>query len=230
MYKINLHAHSRWSDGSNTIREMATAYKEMGFCCAVITDHVYRKDPSRPNDDCSLNSKKFEAACAEAEIASDELNFPIFLGAEFTIGFGEEILVFGLNAIKYLLEIRDLKSEVDYDNLRAARKLFNSAAIMAHPMNPSIFIYEDAIDGFEFHNGGTPMFNHRPVPKNLNGLTPWGNSDAHCDYALAGGYNFVPVNVQCEADLIDLVRNHAPRFMYANRWETLGDLMMEATE
>lgn len=221
MNKINLHAHSRFSDGVNTISEMATMYKEMGFCCAVITDHVYRYSDDRPTDPCSLNTVKFAKACQEAETISHALNFPVFLGAEFSIGYGEEILVFGTQAVEFLLAVRDIRGEVGYKDLREARKLFNSAAIMAHPMHPSIFIYEDTIDGFELYNSGVHMFSSRPIPKNLSNLSPWGNSDAHVDYAIAGGYNWIEQEIKCEIDLINLIKYSAPVKIYANKWETV---------
>lgn len=227
-YKINLHAHSRYSDGSNTIREMAVQCQALGFSACVITDHVYRKELGAPNS-WGMDMVKLTAACKEAQTVSNSLRYPVLIGAEFTIGYGEEILVYGLEAVKELMRRRDRKYEVDYSDLRDVRRMFNCAAIIAHPMNPGAFIYEDAVDGLEFCNSGAPMFRRRPIPRHLSHLTPWGNSDAHCDYALSKGWNVVPIDVKCEADLIDLIKNHAPSLMHTTSARTLGDLMMEAT-
>lgn len=227
-YKINLHAHSRYSDGTNSIREMALQCQALGFSACVITDHVYRREVGAP-DFWGMCYTKLEEACKEAENVADELRYPVILGGEFTIGYGEEILVYGLEAVKELMRRRDRKYEVDYDDLRDVRRMFNCAAIIAHPMNPGAFIYEDAVDGLEFYNSGTPMFNNRPIPRHLSHLTPWSNSDAHCDYALSNGWNEVPIDVKCEYDLIDLIKNHAPSMLYITATQTLGDLMMEAT-
>ena len=37
MFKVNLHAHSDYSDGYNTFEEMVVAYKDNGFSIAVFT-------------------------------------------------------------------------------------------------------------------------------------------------------------------------------------------------
>ena len=227
-YKINLHAHSRYSDGCNTIREMAIQSQDLGFSACVITDHVYRKEEGAPNS-WGLDMIKLTAACKEAQTVSNSLRYPVIIGGEFTIGYGEEILVYGLEAVKELMCRRDRKYEIDYDDLRDVRRMFNCAAIIAHPIHPSAFIYEDAVDGFELYNAGTPMFNDRPIPRHFSHLTPWGNSDAHFDYGLSNGWNVVPIDVKCEYDLIDLIKNHAPSLIHVTSARTLGDLMMEAT-
>ena len=64
-FKINLHAHTRYSDGGCTIEEHAKAAKELGFCCCCITDHVYSKASYY-----SLEKDTFEKAVREARRVS----------------------------------------------------------------------------------------------------------------------------------------------------------------
>jgi hypothetical protein len=227
MYKINLHAHSRWSDGSHTIRQMAEVYKDLDFSCAVLTDHVYSVGSG---DHYSLNTEKFQAACCEAQSVSQDLDFPIFLGAEFGLGQFEETLVYGTQAVKFLISMRDKKGSVDYKDLRIARHNFNCAAILAHPIKPDLFVFEDAIDGFELMNHGRSMFTRKPIPPTFKNLTPWSNSDAHCDYDLGLGWNIVNVDVKSEAQLINLIKRGVPLGFDGVEWETIGDLMLVMTE
>jgi len=41
----DLHSHSNWSDGENTIEEMVTAAIDVGLKRFAITDHVWRSSP-----------------------------------------------------------------------------------------------------------------------------------------------------------------------------------------
>jgi hypothetical protein len=229
MYKINLHAHSRYSDGSNTIRDMALECKYLGFSACVMTDHVYRARMGR-SDDVSLSSEKYEKALKEAYLVSADLNYPVILGAEFALGLGlgEEILVYGTEAIKYLLELRDTIPTVELGDLRTARDRFPCATIMAHPSKPEDWTDLDVLDGFEYCNQGAPQFNHRTIPENFRTLTPWSNSDAHSDYDLCLGWNYVDRNVIGEKTLIDLIKNHAPSKFRCTRVRNLNELFLES--
>jgi hypothetical protein len=204
---------------------MALECKYLGFSACVITDHVYR---AGNGDSCSLNQEKFEKALKEARSVADELNYPVILGAEMTVGYGEEILVFGVEAIKYLLYFRDNKGEILINDLRNARENYSCATIMAHPHKPEQWCDLDVLDGFEFCNHGAPQFWHSPVPENFSTLTPWSNSDAHQDFGLCLSWNYVDVEVHGEKTLIDLIKNHAP-IKFHNSWaRTLADVFLES--
>ena len=73
---INLHAHTRWSDGSGTISSMAQVAKERGMPALVISDHDYMLMVNRgtniemvftsPIRNAELGKEKYLKACEEA--------------------------------------------------------------------------------------------------------------------------------------------------------------------
>lgn len=66
-----LHAHTRWSDGDLSLREVVDLYGSNGFDVLCITDHVL------PADDPWL----LEYRRANRSIAIDEASFPVYLHA-----------------------------------------------------------------------------------------------------------------------------------------------------
>lgn len=231
-YKINLHAHSNYSDGGN-IEDLATKYKEMGFVTATVTDHVYWWDIH-----VSLTMEKYLAQKNEAQKISRKLDFPFIVGAEFETKEREEFLVFGDEAIRALLMKREkwvaetnkgnqplplfIKDMIDIKNN------YNCAIILCHPhLKPD---YSDneikffknngfiAIHGYERYNSGYDMFKtdeKKPFLSKFSDITAFSNSDAHSDSSLDKGYNFFTEPIGTEAELIDYIQKRKPVEMYS---------------
>jgi len=228
MFKINLHAHSRYSDGSNTIRDMALESKHLGFSACVITDHVY---PSRKGitHTVSLDEAKFIKALIEANAVSKELDYPVILGAEFVVNY-EEILVFGTGAILSLLILRDTNGTISVEDIREARASYGCATIMAHPHKPYQWKAVDILDGFELFNNVVFQFSRNGIPPNFKHLTPFANSDAHSDYDLSLSWNVTERAITNEKDLIAFIRGSCPIAHHVSPIRTLADVFSELEE
>jgi len=88
MFTINLHAHTRNSDGADSIQEMAQEAKRLGHCALVITDHDYITGSYKSN----LTELK---TLEENKI---NLGIPVIIGSEIMTPMGEYLL-FGARAI-----------------------------------------------------------------------------------------------------------------------------------
>ena len=63
-----LHAHSTWSDGDLSIRELVDLYGGSGFDVLAITDHVVRTDdPWRARDHRAIAPYRYDDYLAEIE-------------------------------------------------------------------------------------------------------------------------------------------------------------------
>jgi len=207
MYKINFHAHSYFSDGHNSIAEMALRCKQLGFSCCVITDHVYTKDPER-GDSLSLNIRKYEMQIAEAAAISELSNYPIIVGGEVGVVGLEEVVVIGEDAIKHLLEVRE-ERRIEIRDMQYIRSNFKCACFLCHPVEPENFIIHKGlsiIDGYELCNSGHSMFSRRDNPLKDYKLVELCNSDAHHTDCLIIGYNEIEQNLISESDIIKWLR------------------------
>jgi 3',5'-nucleoside bisphosphate phosphatase len=84
-----LHAHTRWSDGSLTIPELVDLYGTTGFDVLAITDHVVRRDPPRPDGlpfgiQPAGHAEYLAELGAQAERASREYDLLVVPGLELT--------------------------------------------------------------------------------------------------------------------------------------------------
>lgn len=92
--KGDLHAHSLWSDGGNSIKEMAQACVKLGYSYAAITDHSQSLKVANGLSASELKEKKREID----KINSSLKNFRILFGTEVDIDsngrldYSEEIL------------------------------------------------------------------------------------------------------------------------------------------
>jgi 3',5'-nucleoside bisphosphate phosphatase len=80
-----LHAHTRWSDGALTVRELVDLYGRSGFDVLCVTDHVVRTDD--PHGGCVVagNHADYLAdIAAEAERARREYDLLVLAGLELT--------------------------------------------------------------------------------------------------------------------------------------------------
>ena len=78
--KGDLHVHSNWSDGNNTIEEMASAAKGLGYEYLAITDHT--KGLGVAN---GLDEKSFENQWKELEAAEKKVGIRVLKGCEVNI-------------------------------------------------------------------------------------------------------------------------------------------------
>ena len=215
LYKLNLHAHTRYSDGGSSIKEMAQAYKDAGFCCCVITDHYYGRLAYY-----SLTKESYLVAREEAKKVSEELNYPVIIGIECGYNRMEEINVFGHDAIMYLFN-----NGIAHWNFEEARSKYNCAMILNHPqatVSIDAGVYK-VIDGFERCNSGQDYFegevgveDRRVIPPEFAGINQYSNSDAH-DIELDEGFNLIDREIKTEEELVDFIKNGSgPRQLCAD--------------
>jgi hypothetical protein len=145
---LNLHCHSHYSDGANSIFELALAYKQLGHIALCITDHNY----------CHMTVETWEKARSEAALVAKELDFPIVVGLEALIVDSEEVLVFGTSACRSLLETTALNSVKLFKEWYIMQKEA-FALILAHPLlhvkDPDFY---SLMDGYEIVNSGLAWY------------------------------------------------------------------------
>jgi len=83
----DLHAHSKWSDGSNTIEEMAQAAKELGYSYIAISDHSQSLRVARGLSTADLRKKKKEIDKINEKLKG----FRVLYGTEVEIDSGGKI-------------------------------------------------------------------------------------------------------------------------------------------
>lgn len=205
-FKINIHAHSIFSDGRNSPYHMAMKAKELGFCCLVITDHWY---PCR--EDVSLTWEKLKLLRSSVREAEEVL--PVIIGLELPVA-GEEILVFGEEAIRSIAAEGNIKFELSH--VRILKKTIPECAyILCHPRQPSAELIE-VIDGYELGNSGQNWIDDRSekFKEQLSHLPAWSNSDAHMSNMLTWGFNQVNAEIKNETDLISYIKSRVQPTMY----------------
>ena len=147
---LNLHCHSTYSDGSNSILELALAYKNSDHVCLCLTDHSYLII----DEGVGGSIEKWDQLCAEADDVSKKLDYPIIVGIEAYVRRAEEILVFGRDACRSLLTTDALDGIKEFYNWYQTNK-DPVALIMCHPSvrdYPSHFYL--MMDGYETTNSG----------------------------------------------------------------------------
>ncbi len=158
--KFEIHCHSTFSDGMNTVREMISHAKSIGLDGIIITDHD------------TLGGFSLE----EKIVA--EFNMKTFPGVEVTTEIGH-VLVYGLKKIPHYDDL--------YKFLERVKKN-GGASVLAHPYYSSFFYgFPDMeklikkFDAIEVINGGVSpegnLFAIKLAKKyEMNGT---GGSDAH---------------------------------------------------
>lgn len=155
MKPINLHAHTKFSDGANTMEDMVLAYIENGFICACFTDHDYffyklpSEDdaPTHKDDGTELilsevynwrweravfNCWKLDEYFKEGKRLQDKYKYPVICGIEISCGNGEEACLFGEEACREWFKERSyIKKSQDWAN--ANFKKYNYALNWNHP-------------------------------------------------------------------------------------------------
>jgi len=205
-YNINLHAHTIFSDGSNTPLGMAIEAKKLDFSCLVVTDHFYGDD----NLWCSLNKDKMrllKAACREASKV-----LPVIVGIELSFG-GEEILIFGGGLINEIFLARETHETLTVPRIQHWKQHYSCACILCHPGNIKNWTdLRPILDGYEAFNSGQDYFRNGRDLGALEGLPGWCNSDAHGVSSLFKAWNIVHVKIEEERDLIKYIKKgHQPK-------------------
>jgi len=195
-YKINIHAHSIFSDGCNTPYVMALKARELGFTALILTDHYY----SIQDCHASLNSDRIglrRLACHEAKAI-----LPIILGFEICYA-GQEILLFGGDALKYVDSKNGVLKEED---MLLMRNTMHCAMVLCHPGN-NFEKAAEMCDGYEKINSAQNLFREGRDLSNLKGKPSWCNSDAHRDESLTWCWNEIDSKITNESDLIKYIKS-----------------------
>lgn len=196
-YKINIHAHSFFSDGQNSPYIMAKTAQSLGFSALVLTDHYY--NGSYPE----VSMVKSKEGAYKRALKEAEMVLPVIRGTEATFG-GEEILVFGQSAIKEIMDKDGIQTD---DHLKEIRKNHECAIVLCHPGN----YYEgftDLFDGYERYNSGSDEFATRPEALDiLKDKQAWYNSDAHGAVMLPICYNLTEDEITTEEQLIAYIKS-----------------------
>ena len=74
-YKANLHCHSTYSDGANTVEEIKDEFKKRGYSIVAFTDHEHLIDNSRLDDENFLTITSCEVAFKQFPEQSTLKNF-----------------------------------------------------------------------------------------------------------------------------------------------------------
>lgn len=200
-YKINIHAHSIFSDGLNSPYVMALKAKELGFTALVLTDHYYGLDV--PEFMSPVTMKHLKKAVTEAK----EI-LPIIIGMEVPF-MGQEVLVFGGAAIGSILR----NGLPTMDEMLRLRKETGCAVILCHP-GEDFEVTEPAVDGFEQYNSGQDWFKNGRSFGDLMLKQRWCNSDAHRAIDLETAYNIVDSKIETESDLIRYIKRRKQHEFY----------------
>lgn len=203
--KINIHAHSLFSDGLNSPYKMALKAKELGFSALVLTDHFYG-DEFFHKDQINIESLIHLRRC-KSEIERDIM--PVILGIEIPL-LDQEVLVFGCEAVNSILRNGLPMEESTVELLYDLKFSSNCATVLCHPRpihnkNKAKDIC-NVIDGYEHINGGFDFFKGISHGS-LNGKQRWCNSDAHRANDLGQCYNILDVEIKNEFDLIEYIKS-----------------------
>jgi predicted metal-dependent phosphoesterase TrpH len=131
-----LHAHTTWSDGALTVRELVDVYGSHGFDVLCVTDHVFRRDdPSGAN---GVAATTFDAYLAEidheAERARARFDLLLLPGAELTVNDVDPYR--SAHAVAVGLR-RHVAVDGGLDHALMAARDAGAALIAAHPSGPS---------------------------------------------------------------------------------------------
>src|SRR5262245_54819289 len=133
-----LHAHTRWSDGELTVRELVDLHGRSGFDVLCITDHVVRTDEPRREEEgapfSSIDEATFPLYLAEVDResarAARTYGMLVIPGLELTFNDPEPVMAAHAVAV-------GLRDFVSVDNgiaeaMRSATKA-GAALVAAHP-------------------------------------------------------------------------------------------------
>jgi predicted metal-dependent phosphoesterase TrpH len=133
-----LHAHSRWSDGSLPLREVVDLYGRHGFDVLCVTDHLVRVPEGMPLPPSAVTSGSYdrylEAIEDEAARALSLYELLVIPGLELTYEEHDPLLA----AHAVAVGLRELVSlDEGFDGALAASRAAGAALIAAHPYEPA---------------------------------------------------------------------------------------------
>ena len=225
MYKINLHAHSIYSDGDSTLSELVNMAESLGHTALVVTDHDWYLD-------------SFEKGHNKIESLKDA-PIPIILGQEISTPFGD-CLLFGEKALLAYNGLHISMNKINYsmyyfykygvvakhsDWLQQERylKLFtermkdeNYALVLCHPFQYEIDSenmkdrvlsshekeFFQLIHGVEVQNNKDCINIEWLFQHMKHGVKKLKNSDAHCLKDMSTCCNETEFPIKNENDLI----------------------------
>jgi hypothetical protein len=220
-----LHAHTTWSDGELSLRELVDLYGTAGFDLLCVTDHVLRRDdpwPSRHDRPC-VNAQNFDGYLREIERerarASSAYGLVLVPGLELT--YNDPDPDRACHAVALGLEKLVSMDDGPAAALEAARD-FGAAIVVAHPhelglapatRSPTRYFarhwreLRGLFDRVELFNG-RQLFSWVAE----KGLPPVACGDLHRAEQFPGWTTLVP----CEHDagaLVDYLRSSRPVFL-----------------
>ncbi len=175
--KLDIHVHSTYSDGTDSVKSLVRRAKQLGLDGIAITDH---------------NTVK--GGCEALKYATDD--FTTIPGIEVSSKEGH-ILVLNVTD--------DIKKGIPAEEVAEKAHELGGIAIPAHPYDMirtgiGDLALRDCFDAIEAINGKT-FINSKNVRKiaKENNITCVGGSDAHCASELGS------VTINLEGDLIDAI-------------------------
>lgn len=187
MPRLNLHAHTTYSDGANSLRDMAVLAKGSDFVAFISSDHDYLMD-----------AEKYERQLAEARWVSWEVGFPVICGLELSLWHEEAVLI-GEEACKAWLAFRDSFTysvlpnkikNITREEILAIIGAFEYGLCLVHPARRGPKELYSIFHCYEIMNSGrvwpphaiTELENLLPEARQVKGI------DAHCKDDLVDEY------------------------------------------
>ncbi len=156
--KLNLHAHTKYSDGANTMWHMADMAKKLGHVAFVATDHDYMMTPEKyedaVRDAAQITAGGFLCVAAlEISIVYDEA---ALIGTEACRAWLKAMTKapqegYFASRENYYQERREYQLAVLHDIVRVHR----CALILVHPGGAPIPALFQVLDAYEIMNSGT---------------------------------------------------------------------------
>jgi hypothetical protein len=225
-----LHAHTTWSDGQLSLRELVDLYGRAGFDVLCVTDHVLRSDdPWRQPETCvyEANFSTYLAAVeAEAERARALYGLLVMPGLELTHNnLDPEVAA---HAVAVGLREYVSPDEGLVGSLLGAREA-GAAVIAAHPHGPDgdpvpsrmtrRFWHEWDVLSPLVHRA--ELFNGRDVYTWIagDGVLPVASGDVHSTEHLSSWKTLLPCG-QDEEELVAFLRSAGPTYLVPFRAES----------
>jgi hypothetical protein len=211
--KLNLHLHTRYSDGSDSVKGMGLWLKELGHCALVTSDHDYM-----------MNPESYEKQIAESKLVSEEIEFPIINGLEISLWHEEAVLI-GTEACRVWMKER-AKSEHNtegklfmarstaYELLPGLLDGLSYGLCLVHPhlqqtdLNYGMFhAYETMNSGYDWGKERVEkMKEMMPTARPVKGMDAHGSRTEMKEY-YANSCNEVETPLTTEAEIIQWMRS-----------------------
>jgi predicted metal-dependent phosphoesterase TrpH len=221
-----LHAHTRWSDGELTVRELVDLHGRSGFDVLCITDHVVRTDdPWREEEGATLSSVDeatypLYLAEVDREAARAERTYGMLVIPGLELTFNDPEPVMAAHAVA--VGLRDFVS-VD-DGIAEAMKTAaraGAAVIAAHPNSDEPERLRGRLTKRFSRDAGLRALAHRFELFNRTQLFGWiaaaalpavASGDFHAPQHLLGWKTLLP-SIHDETAVVDYLRSPRPVYL-----------------